>query len=160
VTHEYQTLFGMPAARGKEYFVEAWRNPSWWNLSIVMPWVLGAIFGLYRWGVNSSVAARERTVSGVITAHDPRNHDRYGYTFIVDGKSYRGWEIPEHAEPIMGQQVIVYYDPVDPTLSALTDFHELKWSFIGLVPLALIGAGTVARLIFVKRRQFEREQMT
>ena len=117
------------------------------------------VLSLYEWNVDSKIAAREKTATGVITAHDPPNHNRYGYTFAVDGKGYSGWEIPHHVEePIIGQEVMVYYDPLDPTKSALTDFDELSATSLGPVPLLLVGIGGVAVLIFVRRRHVTREK--
>ena len=59
---------------------------------------------------------------------------------------------PEEASRI-GQQVVVCYDPNDPTTNALTDFADLELSSLGMVPWLLFGIGSVAALIFWKRRQ-------
>jgi hypothetical protein len=48
--------------------------------------------------VYRDVATRQQTASGTITAHEPGNHSRYGYTFIVEGRSYYGWQIPQGSE--------------------------------------------------------------
>ena len=123
-----------------------------------MPWVLALVFSLYRWNVYSKIATREQTTTGVITAHDPPNHNRYGYRFVVDGKPYSGWEIPHYLEErAIGQEVVVYYDPLDPTESALTDFDELSTTSLGPIPLFLVGGG-VAVFIFVRRRHMRREK--
>lgn len=73
---------------------DSWRNSSWFNLMIVMPFALGAIFLIWCWNIDRQIAVREQTAVGTITAHEPANRNRYGYTFVVEGKSYTGWETP------------------------------------------------------------------
>jgi len=101
---------------------------------------------------DREVAERERTVLGTITAHEPANHNRYGYTFSLNGQSYSGWETPRKQEPLIGQLVTVYYDPTDPTQNALTDFAELKIESLGPLPVLLLGIGGLAFFIRHRRR--------
>ena len=88
-----------------------WANPSWWNLLVVLPWTIGTIFLIQEWRVDRDVASREQTTQGVITAHEPSNHNRYGYVFSVNGQSFTGWASPRKDQPEIGKQVLVYYDP-------------------------------------------------
>src|SRR5579871_4881015 len=134
-----------------------WRNPSWWNLLIFLPWVLGVAFCAYEYNVDRTIAAREQTVTGIVTAHEPAKHNRYGYTFVVQGKQYNGWETPQHAEPVIGQQVLVYYDTLNPKKNALTGFDELSTGSLGPIPFVLVGIGMGAVFVFLKRRHFQRE---
>jgi hypothetical protein len=130
----------------------AWNRPSWWNLLVVLPWAIGLVLMINEWRTHRQIAARQRTTSGVIAAHDPANHNQYGYKFEVDGKSYTGWEGPKGRELAIGKAVMVYYDPENPNKNALTDFRDLGTASIGPVPLILFGIGTVAVLIFHMRR--------
>lgn len=88
-----------------------WRRPSWWNLLIVLPWSLGMVLCIHGWRVDRAIALREQISHGVITSHDPQNHNQYGYVFTVAGKSYTGWDSPANEFEI-GQAVTVYYDPL------------------------------------------------
>jgi hypothetical protein len=80
------------------------------------------------------------------------NHNRYGYSFSANGKSYSGWESPRRAEPRIRQSVTIFYDPLDPTRNALTDFAHLETDSLGPVPMLLFGIGTVA--LFIRARRF------
>jgi Protein of unknown function (DUF3592) len=130
-----------------------WANPSWWNLLVVLPWALGAVLFAYEWRVDREIARRQQTTRGVITTHEPANHNRYGYVFSVDGKTLNGWESPKKEEPEIGKQVVVYYDPKNPSKNALTDFRELGIESIGPVPMLLFGIGAVAWFIKAQRRK-------
>jgi hypothetical protein len=107
--------------------------------------------------VDRGIADREETAIGIVTVHEPANHNRYGYNFPVAGKSYNGWESPK-SELQIGQQVRVYYDPHDPTVNALTDYSELQFDALGPVPLLLAGIGTVAVYIVLTRRSKAKER--
>ena len=74
---------------------------------------------------DKDVASREQSTTGTVVSHEPRNHNRYGYKFQVSGQDYAGSETPLKAEPKIGQSVTVYFDPMNPTENALTDFAEL-----------------------------------
>ena len=130
-----------------------WSRPSWWNLLVVLPWALGLVFLIHESTIDSQIAGRQQTASGIVTAHEPANHNRYGYKFQVNGKSYTGWESPTGSELAIGKQVTVFYDPQNPSRSALTDFHDVRTSVLGPVPMLLFGIGAVAAYIFYKRRR-------
>ena len=133
--------------------VRLWHRPSWWNLLIVTPWVLGAALSIYWWRTDRAIAHRQQTAQGTVLTHEPHNHDRYGYSFSLNGKSYSGWQVPnDKLEPSVGQQVTVYYDPTDPSISALMNYHELSLRRLGPVPFLIGGSGFVALFILVRRR--------
>jgi hypothetical protein len=137
----------------QETFDRTWSHPSWWNLLIVVPWAIGVVLAIHEWADDRMVAQREKTTNGSITSHEPANHDRYGYSFSVGGKPYSGWESPRKEEPHVGQQITVFYDPVDPTKNALTDFADLETDSLGPIPLLSFGIGAVALIIRYRRRQ-------
>jgi hypothetical protein len=105
------------------------------------------IWSVHDWKVDRAVATREEVTDGVITAHDAGNHNQYKYTFTVEGKSYDGWQSPREDELHIGKQVRVYYDPKDPSTSALTEFSELAISALG--PIPLLTAGICAFVVFI-----------
>lgn len=104
------------------------------------------------------VATRQRTTTGVIIAHEPANHNRYGYRFDAQGRDYLGWETPPAAEPRIGQEVTVYYDNRDPTDNALTDFADLRDRaraevFVLMLLIVAVSGGLVALEFSLSRRQ-------
>ena len=130
-----------------------WANPTWWNLLVVLPWAIGAILCIHEWRVDRDIATRELTAQGVITAHQPGNHNRYGYVFSVGAKSFTGWEMPGRDGREIGNQVLVYYDPLDPNKNALSEFRELSMNILGPVPMMLFGIGGVAWYIRARRQK-------
>jgi hypothetical protein len=135
-------------------------RPSWWKLVIVLPWVIGLIFSCAYWKADLSIAKRERATSGVIVAHDKPNHSRYGYTYVVNQKTYHGWEIPHTVDFEIGQNVVVYYDPNNPSDSSLTEFAEASERQIAIVPILLIGISGVALAILLLRRRQTKLKLT
>lgn len=133
-----------------------WSHPSWWSLLIALPWTVGLVLMINEWRTDGQIASRQQTTSGVVTAHDPANHNQYGYKFDVEGRSYTGWEGPKGRELAIGDTVMVYYDRENPNKNALTDFHELGTASLGPVPLLLFGIGTVGLFIFYTRRRLRR----
>ena len=132
-----------------------WNRPSWWNLLVVLPWFLALAFLIQQSRTESQIAGRQQTTSGIVTAHEPANHNRFGYKFQANGKTYTGWQSPGNGELAIGKQVVVFYDPQSPGRSALTDFHELSTSSLGPVPILLFGVGAVALFILYRRRRIK-----
>jgi hypothetical protein len=132
-------------------FDKVWGNPSWWNLVVVLPWVVGMVFFVREWNVDRTVATRQQTTQEKITAHEPSNHNRFGYAFTVNGRIYHGWQSPKAEELEIGKVVVVYYDPMDPTKNALVDFSELGLQALGPIPMMTIGIAAVAVFIFRRR---------
>jgi hypothetical protein len=130
-----------------------WARPSWWNLLIVLPWAIGAVWCVYEWNTDRAIAGRQQTTKGIITAHEPANHNQYVYVFSVNGKSYTGRQSPKKQALEVGKRVVVYYDPFVPAKNALTDFSELSAESLGPLPLLLIGVGAVAVFIYRRRRR-------
>ncbi len=138
---------GMVARSGR-----AWNRPSWWNLLVALPWALGLAFLIQESRTESQIAGRQQATSGIVTAHEPSNHNRYGYKFDVAGRAYTGWQSPKDDELAIGKQVIVFYDPQNPSKNSLTDFHNSSTSSLGPVPMLLFGIGAVALFILYRRR--------
>lgn len=128
--------------------------PSWFDLFIVSPWVIGVIFLVYGAAGDRTIAKRQRAAYAMITAHEPNNHDRYGYKFFANGQPYDGWDSP--ARPLeLGQQVLVYYDPIDPAKNALTEFGRRADQERGPVPTILLGIIGVATYLAVRRIRYK-----
>jgi hypothetical protein len=103
--------------------------------------------------MDRDIATREQTTQGVITAHEPENHNRFGYLFTVNGKSFTGWESPGKDGLEIGRAILVYYDPVNPNKNALTEFGDRGLNSLGPVPILLFGIGAVAWYITARRRK-------
>jgi hypothetical protein len=119
---------------------------------IAAPFMIGAMFCIYAWYADRVIARRQQITFGTIFAHEPANHDRYGYTFNVDQKIYSGWQVPYDNEQFtVGQVVTVHYDPLDPNNSALVDYNESSFRALGPAPLLVAGM-FVAVFMFLRRR--------
>ena len=130
-----------------------WHRARWSALIIAAPWVIGVTFCVCGWYRDRAVALREQTTLGTITAHEPANHNRYGYTFKLNEKTYSGWQVPSNSEKFaVGQVVTVHYDPVDPKNNALVDFNELSWRAFGPVPFLAAAIASVALFVLERRR--------
>ncbi len=146
------TILGQLRDNTEPRIRKTWAYPSWWLLLVVLPWTIGALICVHEWLVDKSVASREQTTQGIITVHEPSNHNRYEYVFSMNGKSFTGWESPRTDRLEIGQQVVVYYDPLNPSKNAPTEFGELGMENLGPLPLLLFGIGAVAWYIKTRRR--------
>jgi hypothetical protein len=59
-----------------------WKNPSWTNLFITLPWGIGVLAAFFGWSADHTIAKREGKAIGVITAHKASRSDCYSYTFL------------------------------------------------------------------------------
>lgn len=134
-----------------------WKPPSWRNIFITLPWVIGLIFSICGFVSDRAIAGRERMTHGIIRTHEPANHDRFGYEFSVNEKRYNGWQIPSREFEI-GQQVLVYYDPHDPTTNSLDSFAEAADRNLGPALCCAFGIAVAAAIIFATRRSRVRRQ--
>jgi len=97
---------------------------------------------------NEVVAPRQQSIAGTLTA-GPASRNSYGYTFNVRDHSYSGWGLLYGPERKTGQEVVIYYDPNDPTVSGLSPFEyssgQRAWDVgIGLAIVLLVAAGSVS----------------
>lgn len=129
-----------------------WRHPSWWSLLIFLPWVLGSTVAIRGLVEDRTIAQREKTTTGTVTAHEPANHNRYGYSFTVDGRTYSGWSSLSRSRPRIGQQIAVFYDPLDPTKNSLIHFADLDRVTPSMIAATLLGMALFALLIWYRRR--------
>lgn len=155
-----QLTLGKIVDRLEQQVTRTWAYPTWWNALVVLPWAIGSILFIYEWKVDRDIATREQTMQGVITTHEPANHNRYGYVFSVDGTTFTGWESPGKAELEIGKRVLVYYDPLDPNKNSLTEFCDLGMITLGTVPTMLFGIGAVVWYIRARRRKVKAIQIS
>src|SRR5215831_13914348 len=110
----------MTSATDPRSRMHSWSNPSWWHALAVLPWTIGLVFLVHEGMVDRKIASRQQVAVGIVTAHEPENHDQYPYTFSVFGKSYVGLDRVKKVPPEIGSQIPVFYDPRDPTKNGLT----------------------------------------
>ena len=116
--------------------------------------IIGVTFFTHGWYADRVVARREQTTSGTIVAHEPSDHDRYGYTFSENNQTYSGWQVPYDRDQFaVGQVVTVHYDPLNPSNSALVEYHELSYRALAPVPLL------VAIILFLVLFMYERRRV-
>lgn len=109
--------------------------------------VFCVLFFGYRAVTESRVAAREQTSFGIVGECEQRGrgNDTYcHYTFPAAGEQYLGVSRAALGTRI-GATVVVFYDSLDPGVSALADYSEQsrtdrRWVYVFLVLLA----GTVS----------------
>lgn len=89
---------------------------------IFIPWAALILYALNDWRSDIVRAQRAQTTPGTILAIEKQNHQQRDYTYNVGAISYKGSCVlcAENEGP--GAQVVVRYDPLDPSLSTLNDF--------------------------------------
>ncbi|SRR6266700_1781598 len=129
-----------------------WDDPSYWNLLIVLPWLLGAIVCLWQCYGYARAATRQSVTSGHVTELAQGN--RVHYEFTVAEHVYRNWEIPlnDRRVPSAGETVSVYYDSKMPTVNGITDLSTRSLDAFGPAPFLLLASGGVIVFILWRRR--------
>ena len=130
----------------------SWLNPPWWFALVTLPWLIGVALLASEVRDASAIATREQTTKGVITAHDPGNHDSYQYSYSVGGRTFHSWQIPYRVAWRLGEQVVVFYDPLEPTVSSLVEFGDRNDEDIGTIQLLLLGI--IGILSYIGYRRF------
>ena len=135
--------FYSPRAKG--------RFRSWWSLTFTFPLVLTLVHGLYYSRRDAAIGTRQESTSGQITAYEPSNHNSCRYTFTVQEKQYVGMDSSPTATPvapaIVGDQIQVYFDPINPTTNSLEDFSIRSHRVRGLVPISAFGICVIPAII-------------
>jgi uncharacterized protein DUF3592 len=124
-------------------------NPYLKYLLVLLPFILGSVVLMSFSHDYSEVASRQQVTAGIIVRHEPSNHNRYGYTFQVNGREYSGWETPLREEPGIGQSVRVYYDPLNPAENALTDYTGRSSRMLGPAVGILIFSAVFTGVVLV-----------
>ena len=120
-----------------------------------LPLVLFSALQLQQCFKYQRIAKRQTTAFGTVNAHEPANHNRYGYIFVVGEKQYSGWGHPA-GEPTMGQPVAVYYDPQDPSENALNTYDDACAELA--LPIAFPIAILLVMVVFIARQRHNYSQ--
>jgi Protein of unknown function (DUF3592) len=119
-----------------------------------LPLVLFSILLLQQCLRHEQISKRQRTTFGTVNTHEPANHNRYGYIFLVAGKQYSGWGHP--SEPRIGQPVTVYYDSQDPSENALSSYDNFCVEFAVPIGVPIVILVYMAAFIAWRRRKYSR----
>lgn len=137
----------------KEDHEQRWRRPlSWWNLAALAPVLLLLVPSVYSAWNDAQIAKRQQTAIGTIDGHDPPNHNRYSYTFSVNGHKFTGWAYPSQREFFVGQQIVVYYDPIQPAQNSVNDFGLINPGGVVFIGFTLFACVFFPLLIYFQRR--------
>jgi hypothetical protein len=115
------------------------------------------------WSVHNSrtdfeIAKRQVATVATISSHDPSNHDRYGYTILVNQKQYTGWAYPsDKIDYSLGEQIVVHYDPIDPSRNLPPRFEGAGDRDLFFVPFCLMAIAGLPLFIFFRRRATSRK---
>jgi hypothetical protein len=132
------------------------QNPSWWELLSMWFTVPVFVFLIYAWNSDRDTAKRQKTAAATIVAEDTSNHDCLKYVFSVESASYSGCEFPDH--PAIGGQVLVFYDPQDPSRNHLEDFETVGNGRLPIIPIPILMLFATVAYIWIRRRSYRIKQ--
>jgi hypothetical protein len=105
------------------------------------------IWGALDWRADLLIAHREKTVSGIVTAHHPEDHDSYDYSYDVGNATYSGRAYLLKLN--IGEPVTVFYEPDHPSKSQVESFSNPGTR---PVPLAIFSA--LAILVYLRLKSW------
>jgi hypothetical protein len=151
---EQRSLWSEAFAQWKEDRASQWkRPPSWWNLLILLPLLAMLLWSVHNSRTDFEIAKRQRATVATINSHDPPNHDRYGYIFLVKEIHYTGWAYPsDKINYSLEERVVIHYDPIDPTKNLPESFEEAGGRDLIFAPFCLLIAAGLPLFIFFRRR--------
>jgi hypothetical protein len=84
------------------------------------------VWSAYRSKADFEIAHRQQITVAAIKSQDHPNHDRYGCIFFLNKTKYAGWAYPsDRIKYSIGKQILVHYDPVDPSRNSPESFEEV-----------------------------------
>jgi hypothetical protein len=132
------------------------RPPSWWNLLILLPLLAMLLWSVHNSRTDFEIAKRQRATVATINSHDPPNHDRYGYIFLVKEIRYTGWAYPsDKINYSLGERVVIQYDPIDPTKNLPESFEEAGGRDLIFAPFCLADCCGAAVIYFLSPTRIE-----
>jgi hypothetical protein len=132
-----------------------WKNPSRRELLVLLLPLAVLIFVIHENSKRSEIAKRQSSTIAVVTMHDPPNHDRYGYTFHVSGKTVSGWAYPhDNISYAVGRQVVVYYDPWDPLENSPENYNDIGPGYFAMIAFVLMAFTGVSLQFYFRWRTY------
>jgi hypothetical protein len=110
------------------------------------------VLSVHSWWSDAQIAKRQQTAIGTIDGHDSPNHNRYHYTFSVNGRQFAGWGSPGNSEFSIGHQIVVYYDPFQPSENSAYGFSEINPGGVMFMAFLLLACVFFPVYIYLQRR--------
>jgi hypothetical protein len=129
---------------------------SWWSLAALAAVLLLLILSVHSARNDARLAKRQQAAIGTIDGHDPSNHHRYRYTFSVNGRQFAGWAYPDKRDFFVGQRIVVYYDPIQPSENSAYDFSLFNPGGVVFIGFALFACVFFPFFIYFQRRSRKR----
>jgi hypothetical protein len=135
-----------------------WTRPlSWWNLAALAPILLFLFLSIHSAWSDVQIAKRQQTTIGTIDGHDPSNHGRFSYSFHVNERKFTGWAYPsDKRDFFVAQQIVVYYDPIQPSENSAYDFSLVNPGGVVLIGFLLLACVSFPFYICFQRRSRKR----
>jgi hypothetical protein len=126
---------------------------SWWSLTITLPFLAGLLFTVPAARHEAEAASRQQVAQGIITSHHPSDHNRCTYTFSVLQKLYSGADSAARPDVTIGENVLVYYDSLNPQVNSLDDFSKQAGQNEGAAALCLCLIGVFVGVVLYSKAQ-------
>jgi len=130
---------------------------SWHSLWKALPCLVLFLIFDSQAATENDTACRQRTSFGTISDCERSGRSGYhcSYVFPVDGEQYKG-DSASDSYRLLGNTVVVYYDPQKLTTTSLEDFSvtsrkDQKLAYLFL----LISAALVAFVLYSKAKAYE-----
>jgi hypothetical protein len=124
---------------------------SWWALTFTLEFFIALAVLIPQSLRNAEIGARQRQVGGVVTAYDRSNHNQCRYSFSVDGSPFVGVSSAPADSTFAGEQVQVYFDPINPAANSLKDFSASSRRTRGVIYLSFLGVFAVTGFIIYNK---------
>ena len=125
----------------------------------VVAWLLLAIvitvgIGSLSWPTYRRLAARGVSARAIVIELLPKFHDTIRYRYDVAGRTFEGQKSswppnPPSGEIKIGQPLVIYYDPMEPSTSVLSDPKPILENETIFVLLAAFGFPTFVVLVWI-----------
>ena len=126
---------------------------SWNALFVAAPLAFGLVMASYDSHREHSIAMRQESTTGTVTAYHSSNHNRCSYRFTFEGKEYVGESSAPTSSVSIGQHVDIYFDRTDPRTNSLTDFEGESRNNASFARFLLIGLfGVIGLILYSKWR--------
>jgi hypothetical protein len=123
---------------------------------ITIPWLLGLGWSLAGYYTYTRAAHTEAATHGFVISRTEMHGHYYHYRYSVDGRGYLGADNSERwFNP--GNQLLIYYDRINPIRSALTEFRRIAQNRFAPVPLLVLGITGTWIGGYLYRRRKERQ---
>jgi len=136
--------------------------PMWSGFAMSLLLLSLAVWLGFEKSRDTSSAARQQTIPGVLVGFELSQHAQYDYSFVVHGKSYKGMdyisdlgfdtETTDAPNRNLHSPVVVHYDPAEPDKNSLHDLSERVSNDLFSMVVVLIVAGLGPVVVYLNRK--------